>query len=130
MQNLIRQDAAVEIIIQTVLDSLDSAHSRRAYERQLRQFITWHHSTGQTALSKAIVQSYAAELREAGLSPATINQRLSAIPNSRQKRLTTARWMFRLRMALSRSKVSAKKVRAPAIGCRSSKHSNYSTRRT
>lgn len=33
MQNLIRQDATVEIIIQTVLDSLDSAHSRRAYER-------------------------------------------------------------------------------------------------
>lgn len=79
MQILIRQDAAVEIIIQTVLDSLDSPHSRRAYERHLREFIAWHHSTDQTALSKATVQRYAASLRESGLSPATINQRLSAI---------------------------------------------------
>jgi integrase/recombinase XerD len=79
MQNLIRQDAAVEIIIQTVLDSLDSAHSRRAYERHLREFIAWHQSTGQTTLNKLSVQRYAAELRDSGLSAATINQRLSAI---------------------------------------------------
>jgi len=79
MQNLIRQDAAVEIIIQAVLDSLDSAHSRRAYERHIREFIAWHQSSGQTILSKATVQRYAAELRESGLSASTINQRLSAI---------------------------------------------------
>lgn len=79
MQNLIRQNAVVEMIIKTVLDSLDSAHSRRAYERHLREFLAWYHSTGQTGLNKATVQRYAAELRESGLSPATINQRLSAI---------------------------------------------------
>jgi site-specific recombinase XerD len=79
MQNLIRQDAAVEIIIQTVLDSLDSAHSRRAYEGHLREFIAWHHSMGQTQLNKATVQRYAAQLRGRGLSAAMINQRLSAI---------------------------------------------------
>jgi integrase/recombinase XerD len=79
MENLIRQDAATEIAIQTVLDSLDSAHSRRAYERHLREFIAWHHASGQTAFSKATVQRYAAELRESGLSASTINQRLSAI---------------------------------------------------
>lgn len=79
MPTLIRQDAAVEITIQTVLDGLDSPHSRRAYERHLRVFIAWHYSTGQTTLDKATVQRYAAELREAGLSAATINQRLSAI---------------------------------------------------
>lgn len=79
MYDLIRQDAAVEITIQTVIDSLDSAHSRRAYERHLREFIGWHQSSGQTALNKAAVQRYAAELRDAGLSAATINQRLSAI---------------------------------------------------
>ena len=79
MQNLIRQNTAVEMIIRTVLDSLDSAHSRRAYERHLREFIAWHHSTGQTILNKATVQRYTAELRESGLSAATINQRLSAI---------------------------------------------------
>jgi integrase/recombinase XerD len=79
MENLIRQNAAVETTIQTVLDSLDSPHRRRAYERHLREFIAWHQSSGQVALSKAIVQRYTAELRESGLSAATINQRLSAI---------------------------------------------------
>src|SRR5215213_9802619 len=79
MDNLIHQNPAVEITIQTVLDSLDSPHSRRAYERHLREFIAWHQSAGQTALNKAAVQRYAAELRESGLSAATINQRLSAI---------------------------------------------------
>lgn len=79
MQNLITQNAAVEITIQTVLDSLDSAHSRRAYERHLREFIAWHQTTGQIELNKATVQRYAAELRDSGFSPATINQRLSAI---------------------------------------------------
>src|SRR6185369_2407267 len=79
MQNLIRQDAAVEITIQTVVDSLDSPHSRRAYERHLREFITWYQSRDQSVLNKATVQRYTTELRELGLSAATINQRLSAI---------------------------------------------------
>lgn len=78
MKNLIRQDAATEITLQTVLDSLDSPHSRRAYERHLREFIAWHGTTGHP-LSKATVQRYTAGLRESGLSPATINQRLCAI---------------------------------------------------
>src|SRR5690349_16694244 len=79
MEYLIRQDAATELAIQAVVDSLDSPHSRRAYERHLREFIAWYQSKDQTALNKATVQRYAAELREAGLSAATINQRLSAI---------------------------------------------------
>ena len=79
MQSLITQNVAVEITIQTVLDGLDSRHSRRAYERHLREFIAWHRATDQPELNKATVQRYAAELRESGLSPSTINQRLSAI---------------------------------------------------
>src|SRR5215216_5029068 len=79
MEYLIRQNAATELAIQAVVDSLDSPHSRRAYERHLREFIAWHRSTGQTTLNKATVQRYAVELRESGLSAATINQRLSAI---------------------------------------------------
>jgi site-specific recombinase XerD len=76
---ILRKDSAVEITIQTVLDSLDSPHSQRAYERHLREFIDWYQSRHQTALNKATVQRYTAELRELGLSAATINQRLSAI---------------------------------------------------
>jgi len=78
MENLVRQDAATEITIQTILDSLDSPHSQRAYERHLREFISWHRLSGQP-LSKATVQRYTATLRESGVSPATINQRLCAI---------------------------------------------------
>ena len=79
METLVRQNAATDIAIQTVIDSLDSEHSKRAYARHLREFIGWHQSSGHTALSKATVQRYATELRDAGLSAATINQRLSAI---------------------------------------------------
>lgn len=79
MDQLMRQDAAAELAIQTVLDSLDSPHSRRAYERHLREFLAWRRSTGQGAINKALVQRYAAGMREAGVSPATINQKLSAI---------------------------------------------------
>jgi site-specific recombinase XerD len=79
MENLIRQDAATQIAIQTVLDSLDSPHSRRAYQRHLREFIAWYQASDQTTLNKATVQRYAAELRDSGLSASTINQRLSAI---------------------------------------------------
>lgn len=87
---ILRQDSAVEITIQTVLDGLDSPHSRRAYERHLREFIGWHRSTGQAALNKATVQRYAAELRDADYQrPQSINAfPLSA--NSQPRPQTTA----------------------------------------
>src|SRR5688572_24329207 len=78
-QALMKRKGAAELAIQMVLDGLTSQHSKRAYERQLREFIGWFAKTGQNAMSKAVVQRYASELREAGRSPATINQALSAI---------------------------------------------------
>lgn len=65
--------------IRMVLDGLPSEHSRRAYERALLNFFTWHKRAGQSVFNKALVQRYAAELRDAGLSSSSINQRLSAI---------------------------------------------------
>src|SRR5919202_3821579 len=65
--------------IRIVLDSLPSEHSRRAYERALIDFFHWHRGAGRPQLSKAVVQRYAAELREAGMAPSSVNQRLSAI---------------------------------------------------
>src|ERR1700687_4836815 len=67
------------VAIQTVLDSLTSEHSKRAYERHLTAFISWHRSTGQIEMSKAVVQRYAAQLHDEGMRPSSINQRLSAI---------------------------------------------------
>jgi site-specific recombinase XerD len=65
--------------IEMVLDSLPSEHSRRAYERALIDFFRWHRGIGLPQLNKAVVQRYTTELREAGMSPSSINQRLSAI---------------------------------------------------
>lgn len=65
--------------IRMVLDGLPSEHSRRAYERALYDFFHWHRGVGRPQLNKAIVQRYAAELRDAGMAPSSVNQRLSAI---------------------------------------------------
>jgi site-specific recombinase XerD len=65
--------------IEMVLDGLPSEHSRRAYERALFDFFHWHRGVGRLQLNKSVVQRYAAELREAGMSASNVNQRLSAI---------------------------------------------------
>jgi site-specific recombinase XerD len=65
--------------IEMVLDGLPSEHSRRAYERALFDFFHWHRGVGRPQLNKAVVQRYAAELREASMSASSVNQRLSAI---------------------------------------------------
>ncbi len=69
----------VDAAIRIVLDSLPSAHSRRAYERALLDFFSWHKSIGSPQFNKAVVQHYVAELRNAGMASSSINQRLSAI---------------------------------------------------
>jgi len=66
-------------LIQVVLDTVDSEHTRRAYRRALADFMTWYAEAGRPILNKATVQRYAAELRAAGMGAASINQRLSAI---------------------------------------------------
>jgi site-specific recombinase XerD len=80
-QSLVRSKftAAETAMIQMVLDGLPSEHSRRAYERALSDFFLWHRGIGRPQLSKAVVQRYAAELRESGMAPSSVNQRLSAI---------------------------------------------------
>ena len=76
---IIQTDTAEQTAIQMVLDTLQSEHSRRAYERALREFFSWRRIAGSPALSKALVQRYAADLRTKGLSSSAINQQLSAI---------------------------------------------------
>jgi site-specific recombinase XerD len=71
--------AAEAAAVGMVLDGLPSEHSRRAYGRALSDFFHWHRGVGRPRLSKAVVQRYAAELREAGMAASSINQRLSAI---------------------------------------------------
>lgn len=70
---------ALTPIVQLVTDSLTSPHSRRAYGRALTSFLTWHEGQGRPGFSKATVNAYKASLLAQGLSPAAINQALSAI---------------------------------------------------
>lgn len=80
-QSLVRSKLTLAEVqaIRMVLDGLPSEHSRRAYERALQDFFVWHRGLGRPQLNKAVVQRYAAELRDAGMAPSSINQRLSAI---------------------------------------------------
>lgn len=76
---IIAKSEPTDKIIQTVLDAVDSEHTRRAYSRSLNEFMQWYHASGADGLNKATVQRYAAELRAQGISASSINQRLSAI---------------------------------------------------
>ena len=78
-QSLITNPEAKQAIIQLVVDSVDSAHTKRAYRRAVGDFIDWFRSQGASQLNKAIVQRYKAELVASGMGSSSINQRLSAI---------------------------------------------------
>ena len=71
--------AAERKIIDMVIDALPSENSRRAYQRHLAEFFVWHQEQNRPELNKALINRYVKFLRERKLSPATINQKLSAI---------------------------------------------------
>ena len=78
-QILTTNPQAKQSIIQLVVDSVDSAHTKRAYRRAVGDFVDWFTSQGTHHLNKAIVQRYKAELVASGMGASSINQRLSAI---------------------------------------------------
>lgn len=75
---LVTPDYAQQIIA-LVLDGLHSPHSKRAYGAALQEFLAWYEAQGRPGLNKATVQHYRTHLQERGLSPASINLRLSAV---------------------------------------------------
>jgi site-specific recombinase XerD len=72
-------DQKFNAIIQLILNSVSSSNTRRAYQRALLDFQKWYIETGQGELSKAMIQSYAWELKENGMNAGNINLRLIAI---------------------------------------------------
>lgn len=73
------QTSAIQPIISMVTNAVTSNHTKRAYERALTDFMTWHQATGQTDLDKSTVQTYIEYLRTNGIYASSINQRLTAI---------------------------------------------------
>jgi site-specific recombinase XerD len=68
------------------IDAVSSAHSKRAYEKALKDFFAWYSAEARPPLSRAIVQQYRSVLESASLARASINLQLSAI----RKRATEA----------------------------------------
>ena len=63
-----------------VLDSVTSPESKRAYARGLAQFLAWFSAQPPaTGFSKATVQAFKSYLTVSGLSPSTVNLRLTAL---------------------------------------------------
>ena len=69
----------IDAIIQVVLGSVDSINTVRSYRHALLDFQHWYIEHGQGALSKALIQSYALELKDKGMNTGNINIRLIAI---------------------------------------------------
>ena len=71
--------AAIEPIINLVLDAVQSDRTRRDYRRALTDFLAWYQSSPQQGLNKATVAAHVTALRNAGVTDSSINQRLSAL---------------------------------------------------
>ena len=69
----------VAALVDLVTDSVQSPHSKRAYRRAIRDFLSWYRETGQIGLNKAVVSRYAATLAAQGMGASSINQRLCAL---------------------------------------------------
>ena len=63
----------------TVLNTLGSPQSKRAYEFAIDDFVSWYCSEPRLAFNKTVVLRYRLELEGRRLSPATINLRLAAV---------------------------------------------------
>jgi len=61
------------------LHSIQSAHTRRAYEHALDGFHSWYQPDEHGAFSKFVVEAYRAHLLAQGLAPSSINVQLAAL---------------------------------------------------
>ncbi len=83
-EDLNRKDLAPAAIpgplVDLVLDSLPSPHSRRAYGRALEEFFAWYPSNASgEGFTRATLQRYRSHLEQRSLSPASINLQLAAL---------------------------------------------------
>src|SRR5450759_5101191 len=69
----------LDLAKRTVLSSLGSPDSSRAYAHAIDDFITWYCSEPRLAFGKHVVLRYRIELESRRLAPATINVRLAAV---------------------------------------------------
>jgi hypothetical protein len=83
----------------SVLNSLGSPASKRAYEFGIDDFVAWYCSEPRLAFSRTVVLRYRIELESRRLAPSSINLRLAAV--SPLNRLISARFDWGARGAQS-----------------------------
>lgn len=66
-------------IIELVTNSLESQHSKRAYQAAIEEFLGWYAERGKPGLNKDTVNGWKAALVERGLSAASVNLKLAAV---------------------------------------------------
>ena len=72
--------AAPAALVELVLDSLASEHSRRAYRRALGEFFAWYQSNASgEGFTRVVLGRYRSHLVERGLSAASVNLSLAAL---------------------------------------------------
>jgi len=76
-----RPSRDLSLIKQPVLDAVPSPLTKTMYSIALDEFFAWCEQQGAPSFDWAAVQAYRANLEARGLSPSTVNQRLSAIRN-------------------------------------------------
>jgi site-specific recombinase XerD len=69
----------IDAAIQIILESVDGINTVGSYLHALLDFRQWYIEHGQGELSKALIQTYALELKDHGMNAGNINIRLIAI---------------------------------------------------
>lgn len=72
-------DPTVLQVVNLVINGATNAHTRRAYSAALFDFLRWHESAEMPGFKAATIKTYKDSLVAEGLSPRTINLKLSAI---------------------------------------------------
>jgi len=73
------QSAQWQDLVECVLNSLASPHSRRAYRRALEDFEDWLRGEEDRRVLKPTLLRYRRSLQDRGCAPSTVNVRLSAV---------------------------------------------------
>ena len=74
------------------VNAVSSAHSKRAYEKALKDFIAWYSAESRPPFSRAVVQQYRSLLEAAGLAP-----RFRIVLLGQQSQLVAGGGLFPLR---------------------------------
>ena len=79
MNSLALTQSNLTNIINLVVNSVDSPHSKRSYKNSIEEFISWWETAGKPPIIKATIQEYKSHLMTTNYSASTINLKMCAI---------------------------------------------------